>query len=119
MASNGRSRRRDSHPCRPRHASPVPGARDWHGGTGGGSVRVVLLGRGTECASLDALVEGLCAGTSRTLVVRGDAGVGKSALIAYLIERASGYRIAAATGLESEMELAFGALHQLCAPLLD
>lgn len=58
------------------------------------------------------------AGQSRVLVLRGEAGVGKSALL-YLLERASGHRIARAAGVESEMDLAFGGLHQLCAAFFD
>jgi len=53
------------------------------------------------------------------LVLRGEAGIGKTALLEYLVERASGCRIARAAGVESEMELAFAGLHQLCAPMLD
>ncbi|MDX6598164.1 MAG: hypothetical protein QOE87_2051, partial [Gaiellales bacterium] len=53
------------------------------------------------------------------LVVRGEAGVGKTALLEYLLERAKGCCIARAAGVESEMELAFAGLQQLCAPLLD
>src|SRR5919112_4500124 len=78
-----------------------------------------LLGRRSECETLDRLVATVRAGESAVLVVRGEAGVGKSALLAYLIERASGCRIAPAAGVESEMELPFAGLHQLCAPLLD
>ncbi len=55
-------------------------------------------------------------GLSRTLVVRGEAGVGKTALLEYLVRRASGSGVARAAGVESEMELAFAGLHQLCAP---
>ena len=58
------------------------------------------------------------AGESRVLVLRGEAGIGKTALLGYLRERASGCRIARAAGVESEMELAFAGLHQLCAPML-
>jgi hypothetical protein len=53
------------------------------------------------------------------LVVRGEPGVGKSALLEYVVERASGCRVARTAGVQSEMELAFAGLHQLCAPLLD
>ena len=53
------------------------------------------------------------------LVLRGEAGVGKTALLDYLVERAAGCRVVRAAGVESEMELAFAGLHQLCAPLLD
>ena len=79
----------------------------------------VLLGRRSECETLDRLVTTVRAGESAVLVVRGEAGVGKSALLAYLIERASGCRIARAAGVESEMELPFAGLHQLCGPMLD
>jgi DNA-binding CsgD family transcriptional regulator len=58
------------------------------------------------------------AGQSRVLVLRGEAGVGKTALLAYLAATATGCRIARASGVESEMELAFAGLHALCAPLL-
>jgi hypothetical protein len=53
------------------------------------------------------------------LVVRGEPGVGKSALLEYLAGRASGFRVARAAGVQSEMELAFAGLHHLCAPMLD
>src|SRR5919206_3048687 len=78
-----------------------------------------LLGRRSECDTLDRLVATVRAGQSAVLVVRGEAGVGKSALLAYLVEHASGCRIARAVGVESEMELPFAGLHQLCAPMLD
>ena len=85
-----------------------------------------LLGRRHECAALDRLVADVLAGGSRVLVLRGDAGVGKSALLRYLsglvageAGRAGGWRIASALGVESEMELAYSSLQQLCAPLLD
>jgi DNA-binding CsgD family transcriptional regulator len=78
-----------------------------------------LRGRRSECETLDGLLEGVRAGQSRVLVLRGEAGVGKSALLEHLLTRASGCRIAPAAGVESEMELPFAGLHQLCAPLLD
>ena len=78
-----------------------------------------LLGRRSECAALDALVSSVRAGASGALVLHGEAGVGKSALLGYLVQRASGCGVARAAGVESEMELAFAALHQLCAPFLD
>ncbi len=59
------------------------------------------------------------AGLSRVLVLRGEAGVGKSALLEYLVQHASGCGIARAVGVESEMELAYAGLQQLCAPFLD
>jgi AAA ATPase domain len=78
---------------------------------------VHLLGRRSECAVLDALVAAVRGGESQALVVRGEPGVGKSALLEYVAERATGCRILHAIGVESEMELAFSGLHQLCAPL--
>ena len=62
---------------------------------------------------------GVRAGEGRALVVRGEPGVGKTVLLDYLAERASGCRVERAAGVQSEMELAFAALHQLCAPMLD
>jgi len=58
-------------------------------------------------------------GTSRVTVLRGDAGVGKSALLRYVSHRVNGWQVATAVGVESEMELAYSSLHQLCAPMLD
>ena len=65
------------------------------------------------------LVAGVRAGRSHVLVLRGEAGVGKSALLDYLAARSSGCRVARAAGVESEMELAYSGLHQFCAPMLD
>jgi hypothetical protein len=79
----------------------------------------VLLGRRSECATLDELVGALRSGKSRALVIRGEAGVGKSALLSYLVEHAAGCRVVRAAAVQSEMELPFAALHQLCAPVLD
>jgi DNA-binding CsgD family transcriptional regulator len=78
-----------------------------------------LIGRGSECKALDQLIEDVLAGTSRVIVLRGEAGIGKSALLGYLTERVAGWHIATAAGVESEMELAYSGLHQLCAPMLD
>src|SRR3954470_22972783 len=83
--------------------------------TGGGQLR----GRRSECAALDDLLANVRAGESRALVLRGEHGVGKTALLDYLSGRATGCRVARAAGVESEMELAFAGLHQLCAPYLD
>jgi DNA-binding CsgD family transcriptional regulator len=79
----------------------------------------VLRGRRTECRALDRLLDAVRAGESRVLVLRGEAGIGKSALLEYAVERASGCRVARASGVQSEMELAFAGLQQLCAPMLD
>ena len=78
-----------------------------------------LLGRRDECAALDQLVADVLASSSRVLVLRGEAGVGKSALLGYLSDRIGGWHVARAVGVESEMELPYSGLHQLCAPLLD
>src|SRR3954447_5413219 len=78
-----------------------------------------LLGRRSECAALDELVVSVRAGPSRVLVLRGEAGVGKSALLEYLVRGAAGCAIARAAGVESEVELAFAGLQQLCAPFVD
>ena len=79
-----------------------------------------LMDRQTERDALDRLVEAVRAGESRALVVRGDPGVGKTVLVDHLAGRASGSgcRVARAAGVQSEMELAFAGLHQLCAPML-
>ena len=78
----------------------------------------MLRGRRRECAVFDGLLEGVRAGRSGALVVRGEAGVGKTALLEYAIESAPDLHIARAAGVESEMELRLP-LHQLCAPMLD
>src|SRR5262252_580058 len=80
-----------------------------------------LTDRLSECDALDRLVDAVRAGESRALVVRGDPGVGKTVLVDHLAGRAaeSGCRVARAVGVQSEMELAFAGVHQLCAPMLD
>jgi DNA-binding CsgD family transcriptional regulator len=77
-----------------------------------------LTGRSSELSALDGLVEAVRAGQSRALVVSGEPGVGKTALLDYLAGRANGCRVERAAGVESEMELAFAGLHQLCASML-
>ncbi|MEU7939175.1 helix-turn-helix transcriptional regulator [Microbispora bryophytorum] len=86
--------------------------------TGGGS-ESRLRGRQIECETLDRLMAAVQAGNSSVLVLRGEAGIGKTALLEYARSSASGCRTARVAGVESEMELAFGGLHQLCAPFLD
>src|SRR5437763_10091846 len=81
--------------------------------------RTSLLGRADECARLDALVGDIRQGESRSLVLRGEAGIGKTALLEYLVESASDFALVRAAGVESEMELAYASLQQLCAPMLD
>jgi DNA-binding CsgD family transcriptional regulator len=77
-----------------------------------------LVGRRAECSMLDRLVESVTAGESRALVLCGDAGVGKTALLEHLVRGAAECQVVQVAGVESEMELAFAGLHQLCAPLL-
>src|SRR6516162_369188 len=81
-------------------------------------LRRSLRGRSRECALLDDLVWAIRRGESRSLVLRGEAGVGKTALMAYLAQQASGFQVAQIDGVESEMELPFAGMHQLCAPML-
>ena len=78
-----------------------------------------LIDRHAECGVLDGLLEAIRAGESRALVVSGEPGVGKTALLEYLAGQASECRLARIAGVQSEMELPFAALHQLCAPMLD
>jgi hypothetical protein len=88
-----------------------------HPGIGGPAAG--LTGRLSERRALDRFVAGVRAGEGQALVVRGEPGVGKTVLLDYLAGRASGCLVARAAGVQSEMELAFAGLHQLCAPMLD
>ena len=78
-----------------------------------------LLGRRAECDFLDAALADARDGRSRAVVLRGEAGAGKSVLLEYTVGRADRWRVATAVGIESEMELAYSGLDQLCAPMLD
>jgi DNA-binding CsgD family transcriptional regulator len=78
-----------------------------------------LVGRRLESERLSGLVAAAKAGRSQVLVLRGEAGIGKTALLEFVLERATGCRLARAAGVESEMELPFAGLHQLCGPHLD
>jgi DNA-binding CsgD family transcriptional regulator len=77
-----------------------------------------LLGRTSERELLDQLLADVRGGQSAVLVIRGEAGIGKTALLRYLDRQASGFRVATIGGVEAEMELPFAAVHQLCAPML-
>src|SRR4051794_15047731 len=79
----------------------------------------MLHGRQRERAILNGLLDAVRRGESRALVIEGEPGVGKSALLAYLHEQASECLVTRAAGVQSEMELAYAGLHQLCAPFLD
>src|SRR3954453_9399586 len=83
------------------------------------AARAGLRGRGSECALLDELVAAIRRGESQSLVLRGEAGIGKTALLEYLIASAPDATIVRAVGVQSDMELPYAALHQLCGPLLD
>ena len=83
----------------------------------GGTAR--LADRRAECAALHQLVEAVTVGQSRALVVHGEPGAGKTVLLEYLAEQAAGCQVVRVAGVQSEMELAFAGLHQVCAPLLD
>ncbi|MEU6008629.1 AAA family ATPase [Streptomyces sp. NPDC047453] len=78
-----------------------------------------LHGRQSERAVLDRHLAKVRDGHSAVLVLRGEAGIGKSALLEYVAETAEDCTVVRAAGVEAEMELAFGGLHQLCAPFLD
>ena len=79
----------------------------------------VLLGRRNECEALDELVAHVRAGRSGAVVLRGEAGVGKTSLLDYAVRSAADLRVVRVAGVESEMELPFAALHQMCGPVLD
>ena len=78
-----------------------------------------LIGRRTECEVLDRLLTDVQAHHSRVLVLRGEAGVGKTALMDYAAATSSGCRVVRTAGVESEMELPFAGVHQLLAPMLS
>ena len=74
----------------------------------------MLHGRGSECAALDGLLDGVRANGSAVVVVRGEPGIGKTALLRYLVYKAAGFRVVRCVSVESEMQLAFAGLHELC-----
>src|SRR3954463_11599386 len=78
-----------------------------------------VQGRSGEDARVGRVVGDGRGGQSAVLVIRGDAGVGKTALLRHATDRASGFRVAQIAGVESEMELPYAGLHQLCAPMLE
>src|SRR5436309_11315007 len=75
-------------------------------------------GRSGERELLDRLLDNVRSGQSAVLVIRGEAGIGKTALLHYCARRAAGFRVAQIAGVEAEMELPFAGLHRLCAPML-
>src|SRR3954467_15307689 len=112
-AEGPRTRSSTHQPCPPRRrAQAVTGMSEissWPG----------LLGRRRECATLSGVVAAVKAGRSQVLALRGEAGIGKTALLEFLLGRAPGCQVARAAGVESEMELPFAGLHQLCSPYAD
>src|SRR5258705_2860532 len=88
----------------------------------GAPVRIAgehLLGRRRERAVLDRLLEAARASRGGVLVVHGEPGVGKTALLEYAVEAAHGFRVARTGGVEAEMELPFAAAQQLCSPFVE
>src|SRR5215468_2172845 len=81
--------------------------------------RGVLYGRHQECAAVDRLLQAAREGHSGVLVLRGEAGAGKSALLAYAAGEAHGMTVLRAAGVQAEVELPFAALHQLLRPLVQ
>ena len=79
----------------------------------------MLRGRANQCLALDGLLADVRSGHSRALVVRGEAGIGKTALFGYAADTAPDFQMARAEGVESEMELPFAGLHQLCGRMLN
>src|SRR5689334_16233467 len=101
-------------PAAPGRTGAVPGLRT---GRRLGSA-AMLRGRAAECERLDQLLARAREGRSAVLVLRGEAGVGKTALLRYAAEHASGFRVASIAGVQSEVEFAYSGLHLLCAPLM-
>ena len=95
------------------------GCRFYDGGGRREGAPAMIRGRRQQRSTLDGLLADLRAGRSRVLVVRGEAGIGKTALLGYAAQTAPDFQLARAEGVESEMELPFAALHQLCGRMLD
>src|SRR5438132_12482743 len=79
----------------------------------------MLRGRRAEREALDRVFAAVRTGRSQVLVLRGEPGIGKTALLEYAVDQAADFRIVRAAGVESEMELPYAALHQLCLTILD
>jgi AAA ATPase domain len=77
-----------------------------------------FLGRSAERDVLDRLLETARGGQSAVLLIRGEAGIGKTTLVRYAARQAAGFRVVQIAGVEAEMELPFAGLHRLCAPML-
>ena len=81
--------------------------------------RVMLVGRGPETARISRMLAGARSGSSGVLVLRGEAGVGKSALLEHAVAEADGFTVLSGVGVESESQLAYAALHQILRPAFD
>jgi DNA-binding CsgD family transcriptional regulator len=84
-----------------------------------GTIASGFLDRTSERGALDRLLTSVREGQSAVLVIRGEAGIGKTELLRYAARQASGFRVAQVMSVEAEMELPFAGIHQLCAPMLD
>src|SRR5689334_21873590 len=78
-----------------------------------------FLGRTSQRALLDGMLADVRGGRIAVLVIRGEAGIGKTALLRYAARQAAGFRLARVTGVQAEMELPFAGVHQLCSRMLD
>jgi tRNA(Met) C34 N-acetyltransferase TmcA len=83
------------------------------------TINIMLYGRDGEQAAIERLLEGVRAGLGGVLVVRGDPGIGKSALLGFAVSSADDFRVLRAAGVEAESGLAYATLHQLLHPVLD
>ena len=81
--------------------------------------RPAFIGRTIEREVLDGLLARVRGGESEVLIIRGEAGIGKTALLRHAARQASGFRVAELTAVEAEMELPFAGIHQLCGSMLD
>jgi DNA-binding CsgD family transcriptional regulator len=84
-----------------------------------GPQRTELLGRRAECAALDQLLIDASKGRSRVVVLRGEPGIGKTALLGHVAEERDGWHVARAVGVESEVEFPYSGLHQICSTMVD
>ena len=99
--------------------APQPTARPASADGGPSAHEPVLLGRQSECAAIDSMLSAAQDGRGGTLVLRGEPGVGKTALLDYAVGQAPGLLVLRVSAAEAEMGLAFAALHQMLLPLLD
>ena len=99
--------------------TPVPGWDSFDRWMSADASVGALLGRGREVGSVSRVIDRARHGAGAVLVLRGEPGIGKTALVDHVVASTSGVRVLRTVGVESEMELPFAALHQLCSPVLD